>query len=240
MNTVERLLRATPEDARTVSSEAPKAASEKVAMPRSLARELESLLAQRSETASIRLSSEAGVSSPSASSSVGGFPSALGGVSAMAAGAAQSAPAATAGGGQPLPSGPPQQLAEMASRVLVDAASEGNWRVTLRLDPPEMGRLDVQISREQGALTAHFVASTAGARAAMEQAMPMLEAQMAEQGMSLADSSVSQQHSGGNGRDLSGENDQGASNGRGDGGGEPLVTNGATVRRERGLFEGWA
>lgn len=239
MDTAERLLRMAASESRTASSETPKAASDNVAMPRALARELESLLAQRSETASIRRASEA-PSTPSSSVSAGGFSTALSGVSPMAGGAAQSAPAAMAGGGQPLPSGPPQQLAEMASRVLVDAASEGNWRVTLRLDPPEMGRLDVQISREQGALTAHFVASTAGARAAMEQAMPMLEAQMAEQGMSLADSSVSQQHNGGNGRDQSGEGDQGTSNGWGETGGEPLVTNGATVRRERGLFEGWA
>ncbi|MHA7833587.1 MAG: flagellar hook-length control protein FliK [Algiphilus sp.] len=206
------------------------------ALPRALVRELQQVLAARSESVPARLLTDAATDA--------GTTPALAPISAPGLATAASAQAVAAGGlpvgSPPLPTAAPQQMAEMAARVLVDAASEGNWRVTLRLDPPDMGRLDVQIARDQGALTAHFVASTPAARAAMEQAMPMLEAQMAEQGMSLADSSVSQErpgHSAG-GRDA----EQGAGSGgaSGEGAGEPLVTHAAAVRRAQGLFEGWA
>ncbi|WP_420429583.1 flagellar hook-length control protein FliK [Algiphilus sp.] len=210
--------------------------AEAPALPRALVRELEQVLSARSASGPARLLTEA---ASGAATTPGVAPVATPGLATAAAATALPA-GGVPPGSPPLPTAAPQQMAEMAARVLVDAASEGNWRVSLRLDPPDIGRLDVQIAREQGALTAHFVASTPAARAAMEQAMPMLQAQMAEQGMSLADSSVSQERSGqsSNGRD--GEPGAGSNSAASEGAGEPLVTNAATVRRAQGLFEGWA
>ena len=136
----------------------------------------------------------------------------------------------------------PQQLAEAAARVMVEAATEGRWQASLRLDPPEFGRLDIQLGRsEQGALSAHFVAATAGARAALEQAMPLLQQQLAGQGLQLGDASVSQQHTGG-GASTGGQRDA-AGHGAGgpdDSGEPPSVPITASALRARGLFEGWA
>ena len=210
--------------------------AEAPALPRALVRELEQVLAARSESGPARLLTDVATGS--------GTSPGLAPVTAPSLATATSATVLAAGGAPagtpPLPTAAPQQMAEMAARVLVDAASEGNWRVSLRLDPPDMGRMDVQIAREQGALTAHFVASTPAARAAMEQAMPMLQAQMAEQGMNLADSSVSQEQPGHSSDGRHAETGTGAGSTASDGAGEPLVTQAATVRRAHGLFEGWA
>ncbi|MEQ9010658.1 flagellar hook-length control protein FliK [Algiphilus sp.] len=210
--------------------------AEAPALPRALVRELEQVLATRSESGPARLLTDVATGS--------GTSPGLAPVTAPSLATATSATVLAAGGAPagtpPLPTAAPQQMAEMAARVLVDAASEGNWRVSLRLDPPDMGRMDVQIAREQGGLTAHFVASTPAARAAMEQAMPMLQAQMAEQGMNLADSSVSQEQPGHSSDGRHAETGTGAGSTASDGAGEPLVTQAATVRRAHGLFEGWA
>lgn len=141
----------------------------------------------------------------------------------------------------PVSSASPQQLAETAARLMVQSVAEGKWQASLRLDPPELGRVEVQMGRDQSALSAHFVTATSGARAALEQALPQLAQQLAEQGMSLGDSSVSQQHSGdGSSPHAPEATPEGSAPG---GDAEtvlPLIPESGAALRARGLFEGWA
>jgi flagellar hook-length control protein FliK len=159
-------------------------------------------------------------------------------VLAASAPGAVGAPAAPA---MPVGTASPQQLAETAARLMVQSVAEGKWQASLRLDPPELGRVEVQIGRDQNALSAHFVTATSGARIAMEEAMPQLAQQLAEQGMSLGEASVSQQQ----GRDGS-PRSAGAMAAGGDAGGgdgemaPPLIPESGAALRARGFFEGWA
>lgn len=153
---------------------------------------------------------------------------------------ATAAPAETV----PLPARSPEVFAQMAARALVDAASDGRWTVTLRLDPPELGRLDVQLSRDQGALSASFVAATPAARGLIEQALPMLQQQLGSAGISLGDTSVSERD--GQARQDAADADAGRNApGQSAGGGraaadDPFVPASATARRQEGLFDAWA
>ena len=135
----------------------------------------------------------------------------------------------------------PQQLAETAVRLMVQSVAEGKWQASLHLEPADLGRVEVQIGRDHNGLSAHFVTATSGARAALEQAMPQLAQQLAEQGMSLSDASVSQQQNRG------GSSHETAAMAEGEGGrgsdaevALPLIPESGAALRARGLFEGWA
>jgi flagellar hook-length control protein FliK len=131
---------------------------------------------------------------------------------------------------------PAQAMAQQMAEALVEAAGDSRWKVSLRLDPPELGRIEVRLARDEGALTAQFVASTPAARAAMEQALPQLATQLAAQGLQLGQTSVGQQ----------GEHQRPGNAASADAAQEsadalaPLEPGSDAVRRSVGLFEGWA
>lgn len=159
-----------------------------------------------------------------------------------AGGAGSAATVALAAGAAPMaPAHSPQQLAETAARLLVQSVSEGKWQASLRLDPPDLGRVEVQIGRDQNTLSAHFVTATSGARAALEQAMPQLAQQLDAQGMSLGDASVSQQGAGDGSASGAGDGATGAGDDAASGDADlPLIPESGAALRARGLFEGWA
>ncbi|RAJ94613.1 flagellar hook-length control protein FliK [Aliidiomarina maris] len=66
----------------------------------------------------------------------------------------------------------------------------------MRLDPPDLGRLNIRLSLNQDTTSVSFQVSTPQAREAIEQSLPRLRELLAEQGIQLADANVSEQRSG--------------------------------------------
>ena len=67
----------------------------------------------------------------------------------------------------------------------------------LRLDPEDLGAMQVKISMNGDSATVSMVVQTTQARDALEQATPRLREMLAEQGLSLGESSVNQDNSAG-------------------------------------------
>ncbi|MCC5880449.1 MAG: flagellar hook-length control protein FliK [Idiomarina sp.] len=72
----------------------------------------------------------------------------------------------------------------------------------MRLDPPDLGRLNIRLNMNQDQATVSFQVTTPQAREALEQNLPRLRELLAEQGIQLADANVSEQQQGGS-RDAS-------------------------------------
>ncbi|AUI86675.1 hypothetical protein BS333_09910 [Vibrio azureus] len=66
----------------------------------------------------------------------------------------------------------------------------------IRLDPPELGRMQIRMAMNNDLANVHFTVSNPQARELIEQTLPRLREMFAQQGMQLADSSVQQQSSG--------------------------------------------
>ncbi|GEM74336.1 flagellar hook-length control protein FliK [Vibrio sagamiensis] len=66
----------------------------------------------------------------------------------------------------------------------------------IRLDPPELGRMQIRMAMNNDLANVHFTVSNPQARELIEQTLPRLREMFAQQGMQLADSSVEQQSSG--------------------------------------------
>ena len=80
----------------------------------------------------------------------------------------------------------------------------GESRAELVLTPPSLGKLGISIQVNGDQTSAHFVASTAAAREALEQAMPRLREALQQAGISLGQTNVStsgEQQTRGDGRD---------------------------------------
>ncbi|WP_325891974.1 flagellar hook-length control protein FliK [Grimontia sp. NTOU-MAR1] len=100
--------------------------------------------------------------------------------------------------------------------------------VDIRLDPPELGRLQIKLSVNNDQASVQFTVANQTARDLVEQSMPRLREMMQQQGLQLAQSSVQHQDAGGRqsfagnqaqqGESQSGQNGQGNSSqfGRGD------------------------
>ncbi|MEI8609648.1 flagellar hook-length control protein FliK [Enterovibrio sp. Hal110] len=69
--------------------------------------------------------------------------------------------------------------------------------VDIRLDPPEMGRMQIKLSMNQDQATVQFTVANTQARDPVEQSMPRLREMLQQQGLQLAQSSVQQQDAGG-------------------------------------------
>lgn len=66
----------------------------------------------------------------------------------------------------------------------------------IRLDPPELGRMQIRMTMNNDLANVHFTVSNLQAREIIEQTLPRLREMLAQQGLQLADSSVQQQSSG--------------------------------------------
>lgn len=88
--------------------------------------------------------------------------------------------------------GTPAWPDELGARLTL-MAEKGNQAASLRLSPEHLGPLEVQISVQDGEASVWFGAANADTRAALEQALPRLRELFAAQGMSLAQTGVSQE-----------------------------------------------
>ncbi|WED25875.1 flagellar hook-length control protein FliK [Vibrio sp. DW001] len=95
----------------------------------------------------------------------------------------------------------PLQLSrEVAGEKLSDQVqmmlSKNLKNIDIRLDPPELGRMQIRMTMNGDAASVQFTVANQQARDIVEQAMPRLREMLAQQGLQLSDSSVHQQNSG--------------------------------------------
>ena len=69
-------------------------------------------------------------------------------------------------------------------------------QVDIKLDPPELGNVQVRVNLQGDAATVNFVVQNPQAKEALEQTMPRLRDMLQQQGIELGQSQVNQQHSG--------------------------------------------
>ncbi|WP_076585516.1 flagellar hook-length control protein FliK [Vibrio ostreicida] len=105
-----------------------------------------------------------------------------------------------------------EQVAERVQMMM----SKNLKNIDIRLDPPELGRLQIRMSMTGEGATVHFTVANQQARDVLEQSMPRLREMLAQQGLQLGESSVQQQSSGHqqtrNGAENNVANGQGSSN----------------------------
>ncbi|MDT8879201.1 flagellar hook-length control protein FliK [Halomonas saccharevitans] len=87
-----------------------------------------------------------------------------------------------------------QQLGQQMVRL---SQQGGEQRVELKLHPAELGPLSVSLKMGDHGAQAQFVSAHAQVRQALEQAIPQLREALAEQGISLGETSVGEQRQGG-------------------------------------------
>lgn len=85
-----------------------------------------------------------------------------------------------------------EQVAERVQMMM----SKNLKSVDIRLDPPELGRLQIRLNMGGDGATVHFTVANQQARDVIEQSMPRLREMLSQQGVQLGDSSVQQQSSG--------------------------------------------
>lgn len=84
------------------------------------------------------------------------------------------------------------QVAEKVQMMM----SKNLKNLDIRLDPPELGRMQIRMTMNSDLANVHFTVSNPQARDIIEQTLPRLREMLAQQGIQLADSSVQQQNSG--------------------------------------------
>lgn len=105
------------------------------------------------------------------------------------------------------------QVAERVQMMM----SKNLKHVDIRLDPPELGRMQIRMSLNNDSATVHFTVQNQQTRDMVDQAMPRLREMLSQQGIQLADTSVQQQ----------GQQQRHASHGSGAGGSGNGPSNGA-------------
>jgi flagellar hook-length control protein FliK len=97
----------------------------------------------------------------------------------------------------PLPLGqtPTEAGAALTERINI-MLSKNLKQVDIRLDPPELGRMQIKLGMNNDQATVHITVANQQARDAVEQAMPRLRDMLQQQGLQLAQGSVQQQDSG--------------------------------------------
>ncbi|WP_250459733.1 flagellar hook-length control protein FliK [Microbulbifer litoralis] len=159
---------------------------------------------------------------------------------ATAAAPVASAPAAAPTTAAPAQASLPSPLASTAwqqelGQQLQGMVQRGDGSVELHLNPRELGPLSVNLQLDDQGARAHFLSAHASVRSAVEQAVPQLREALAEQGISLGDTSVGEQ------RQESARDDS-AGGGNGSGGGSLATrdteTSSATVQTNTTIGSG--
>ncbi|OOE46230.1 hypothetical protein BZG06_06380 [Salinivibrio kushneri] len=124
----------------------------------------------------------------------------------------------------PLPLGQTPSEAGVALTERINVMLSKNLKqVDIRLDPPELGRMQIKLGINNDQASVHITVANQQARDAVEQAMPRLRDMLQQQGLQLAQGSVQQQESGAQ-QMASGQH--GAGTGDGHAGGASLGTSG--------------
>lgn len=87
--------------------------------------------------------------------------------------------------------------AEVLSERVNMMLSKNLKHVDIRLDPPELGRMQIKLSMNNDQASVQFTVTNQAAREMVEQSLPRLREMMQQQGLQLAQSSVQHQDSGG-------------------------------------------
>ncbi|MDB1123304.1 flagellar hook-length control protein FliK [Vibrio algarum] len=85
-----------------------------------------------------------------------------------------------------------EKLSEQVQMML----SKNLKNIDIRLDPPELGRMQIRMSMNGDTAAVQFTVANQQAKDIVDQAMPRLREMLAQQGIQLSDSSVHQQSSG--------------------------------------------
>ncbi|WP_070962818.1 flagellar hook-length control protein FliK [Vibrio sonorensis] len=85
-----------------------------------------------------------------------------------------------------------EQLAERVQMMM----SKNLKNIDIRLDPPELGRMQIRMNIGGDNATVHFTVANQQARDVIEQSMPRLREMLSQQGVQLGDTSVQQQAQG--------------------------------------------
>ena len=111
-----------------------------------------------------------------------------------------------------------QQLNEKI-RWMVNAR---NTMAEIRLDPPELGSMQVRVNVSGDAASVSFIVQSQQAKEALAEAMPKLRDMLSEQGIELGDAQVRKDNSSGNenGQQLAGNGNEGRGDGNRNGNGE--------------------
>ncbi|PSW19539.1 hypothetical protein C9I98_11530 [Photobacterium sanctipauli] len=99
-----------------------------------------------------------------------------------------------------------EQLAERMQMML----SKNLKHVDIRLDPPELGKLQIKLSMNNDQASVQFTVGNQQTRDLVEQAMPRLRELLSQQGVQLAQTSVQQD----SGRQFAGQQNQAQGNGQ--------------------------
>lgn len=102
-----------------------------------------------------------------------------------------------------------EQATEKLSERINLMLSKNLKHVDIRLDPPELGRMQIRLSMNNDQATVQFTVANGQARDVVDQAMPRLREMMLQQGIQLADTSVQQQSSGQSQQGYADSNDSG-------------------------------
>lgn len=89
-----------------------------------------------------------------------------------------------------------EQATEKLSERINLMLSKNLKHVDIRLDPPELGRMQIRLSMNNDQASVQFTVANGQARDVVDQAMPRLREMMLQQGIQLADTNVQQQSSG--------------------------------------------
>ncbi|MGP9633946.1 flagellar hook-length control protein FliK [Halomonas sp. AOP43-A1-21] len=89
----------------------------------------------------------------------------------------------------------PAWPAQLGQQLVQFAQRGGEQQVKMQLHPAELGPLSITLKVSEQGTQAHFLASHMQVRQVIEQAIPQLREALAEQGISLGETSVGEQHS---------------------------------------------
>lgn len=91
------------------------------------------------------------------------------------------------------PFGSPQWPRQLGEQVMA-LQQRGDQQIELRLNPAELGPLSISLKLGENAAHLQFFSAHPQVRSAIEQALPQLREALAEQGISLGQTSVGEQH----------------------------------------------
>ncbi|MBP5980950.1 MAG: flagellar hook-length control protein FliK [Halomonas sp.] len=89
----------------------------------------------------------------------------------------------------------PAWPAQLGQQLVQFAQRGGEQQVKMQLHPAELGPLSITLKVSEQGTQAHFLSSHMQVRQVIEQAIPQLREALAEQGISLGETSVGEQHS---------------------------------------------
>ncbi|WP_156963083.1 flagellar hook-length control protein FliK [Halomonas alkaliantarctica] len=125
-------------------------------------------------------------------------------INSTSKGSEQSLPTSLTSQPQPMPNSPasatlntpftsPAWPSQLGQQLIQFAQRGGEHQVKMQLHPTELGPLSITLKVTEQGTQAHFLSSHAPVRQAIEQAIPQLREALAEQGISLGETSVGEQ-----------------------------------------------